>query len=228
MLVYLVTNKVNGKKYIGYTLNSLEERKKTHIYKSRCKSNKHYHYLFSNALRKYGEENFTWEVLCTCASKEECCEKEIFYIKKYNTMSPNGYNLTQGGDGGIQSEETKAKISCSVKKYWEENKDSHPWLEFSHEKRSDMSKKAWDTKRKNGYVPVRGFSRSEDSKLKMSSTKNEKNKLKWFNIITKETVELSLTKMAEYTGLSTGTFNHLKQGRVMRTKCGWTYEQGRN
>ena len=56
----------------------------------------------------------------------------------------------------------------------------------------------------------------------MSETKNNKNKIKWFNIKTNESVELSLTKMSEYTNLSIGTFSHINQGRQKQTKCGWT------
>lgn len=58
-------------------------------------------YLFKKALRKYGEENFKWEVIIQCSSLTECQEKEKYYIKKYNTISPYGYNLTEGGNGGI-------------------------------------------------------------------------------------------------------------------------------
>jgi hypothetical protein len=55
----------------------------------------------------------------------------------------------------------------------------------------------------------------------MSLTKNELNKIKWFNVYTLETLELSLTDMSKKTGLSIGAFNHLKQGRQLQTKCGW-------
>ena len=55
----------------------------------------------------------------------------------------------------------------------------------------------------------------------MRITKNEKNKLKWINIYTNEIVELSLTKMSEYTGMSISTFNHIKMCRQKVTKNGW-------
>ena len=56
----------------------------------------------------------------------------------------------------------------------------------------------------------------------MRITKNEKNKIKWINIKSNETIELSLTKMAEYCKMTPGTFSHIKQGRSKSTKCGWT------
>lgn len=89
-IIYKVTNKVNGKSYIGQTRYTLEFRWRQHIHK---KDNSYFH----NAIRKYGQENFILEIL------EECPvsilnEREIFYIAKYNTFK-EGYNLTIGGDG---------------------------------------------------------------------------------------------------------------------------------
>lgn len=220
MIVYIVINKINGKKYIGYTTKTLEERKRTHLYKSKCISNKHYFYLFKKALRKYGIDNFDWKVLDTCNSIEDCCNKEIYYINKYKTISPNGYNLTKGGNGGIQSEETKIKISNSVKKYWNDNKNLNSLVKATKEERSEWAKKSWKIKKEKGYV-VKSFYHKESSKTKMSLTKNKLNKIKWFNIHTLEITELSLTDMSRKTGLSVGTFNHLKQGRQLQTKCGW-------
>jgi len=222
MIVYKVTNTINGKVYIGYTTKTLEERKQAHQHKANTKSNIHYFYLFKQAIRKYGMESFIWETICKCVSIEECCEKEIHFIKEYNTISPNGYNLTEGGNGGIASQEIKDKISKSVKKYWSENKEEHPWFDIGSGTRSKWANKAWETKRNNGYEPVSGFKRSAESKQKMSETKNEKNKVDWINIITGEEISLSNTKMSEYTGLSKSTFCHIKNGRQKKTKCGWT------
>jgi len=229
MIVYLVTNIINNKQYVGYTTKTLEERKKTHLYKSNSKTSSHYFYLFKKALRKYGVENFKWEIIFQCNSLTECQEKEKYFIKKYNTISPNGYNLTEGGNGGIQSDETKEKISKSVKNYWENNKEKHNWSNLTSEDRAKYAKKAWKHKKASGYKPKKGYTISAEGKLNMSETKNEKNKIKWININTNEVVILSCTKMAEYTGLSVGTFNHIKNARQEKTKCGWMLfkEQGR-
>lgn len=89
-IIYKITNKVNGKSYIGQTRYTLEFRWRQHLHK---KDNTYFH----NAIRKYGAENFSLEVL------EECPyfnlnEREIFYIAKYDSFN-SGYNLTIGGDG---------------------------------------------------------------------------------------------------------------------------------
>lgn len=220
MIVYLATNLINGKKYVGYTTKELSERIKGHIRKSKNKRDKHYFYLFQNALRKYGPDNFAWEILHSCDNLDEVTKMEISFIKELNTISPKGYNLTEGGNGGIQSQETKDKISQSLKRHFEINgwKDN-----VSKETRSKAAKEAWTTKLKNGYIPRKDFKLTEDSKNKISETKNSLNKLRWLNVNTNEMVELSLTKMAKYCNLSIGTFSHLKSGRSKSTKCGWTY-----
>ena len=89
-IIYKITNKVNGKSYIGQTRYTLEFRWRQHIHK---KDNTYFH----NALHKYGTENFDLEILEECDVKD-LNSKEIFYIAKYNTFN-NGYNLTIGGDG---------------------------------------------------------------------------------------------------------------------------------
>jgi group I intron endonuclease len=220
MIVYRAINIKNGKQYIGYTTRCLDERKKEHLYKSRSNSSNHYYYLFKQAIRKYGIDSFKWEILETCTSVEECCIKEIYYIDKYKTISPNGYNLTIGGNGGIQSKETKLKISESVKKYWQINKEKNSLVSASKETRKEWAKKSWQTKKKKGYISP-AYSHKEESKLKMSLTKNKNNKIEWTNEYTLETINLSLTDMAKRTGLSIGVFNHLKHGRQIKTKCGW-------
>lgn len=88
--IYKITNKVNGKSYIGQTRYSVEFRWRQHIHK---KDNTYFH----NALKKYGTENFSIETLEECDYKD-LSKREIFYIAKFDTFK-NGYNLTIGGDG---------------------------------------------------------------------------------------------------------------------------------
>ena len=89
-IIYKITNKVNGKSYIGQTRYTIEFRWRQHQHK---KDNTYFH----NAIHKYGIENFSIEVLEECDVKD-LNSREIFYIAKYDTFN-NGYNLTVGGDG---------------------------------------------------------------------------------------------------------------------------------
>jgi group I intron endonuclease len=120
--VYRILNNISGKCYIGETgQSSVKKRWDTHLSKinkgSGCPA-------LRDAIVKYGIENFTFEVICTCETLEERMEKEINYIKEYNSMVPNGYNILPGGhySGGFigkkHSEETKEKLRESSKKYY--------------------------------------------------------------------------------------------------------------
>ena len=111
MLIYKATNRVNGKEYVGQTINSLEYRKKTHISAALNSTNKLY---FHSAIRKYGAGSFDWEVLHTCNNIDDLNKLEIYYIGLYNTFG-GGYNLNSGGHNACCPEETKRKISETKK-----------------------------------------------------------------------------------------------------------------
>lgn len=84
--------------YIGKTYN-FEKRKREHLYDLDNEL------PFHRALKKYGLENFKWEIIDKANSDKEIKEKEIYWIKRLNTCihSPNsqGYNITVGGEGGV-------------------------------------------------------------------------------------------------------------------------------
>lgn len=113
--IYCIINKVNGKRYIGQT-NDFERRRREHFCSSVtwCPA-------LHRAILKYGSDNFTMEpiVTFTAINREVCVDimnkLEVFYIKKFHTMShQNGYNVNEGGGGNVgfhHSEETKRIIS---------------------------------------------------------------------------------------------------------------------
>jgi len=103
MIIYKATNKVNGKCYIGQTSKVLNKRIYNHFNIRKKKSCPYFH----NAIHKYGEDNFLWEVIEECSSKKEMDEMEFHYIKQYNSLAPNGYNLTMGGGGSCGYKHTK-------------------------------------------------------------------------------------------------------------------------
>jgi len=108
MIIYKAINIFNNKIYIGQTKGKLSRRKWKHFQDAFVEK---YNSKFHRAIRKYGKENFKWEILCECKTIQELNEKEIFYIKKYNSFSKNGYNLTTGGENFKRSEETRKKYS---------------------------------------------------------------------------------------------------------------------
>jgi group I intron endonuclease len=109
--IYCIRNKTNNKCYIGQTIHTIEKRWKQHI-----KKNNNCRYL-KNAFHKYGFNNFEINVVAECDNdKLDDCEKE--YIIEYNSLAPNGYNLREGGNNGKMHEETKQKISATLKENW--------------------------------------------------------------------------------------------------------------
>lgn len=93
--IYIFTNKINGKSYIGQSIN-IQDRKKQHFYRYKNEKDNGYNSAIHSAFRKYGWENFSFEVLEEC-SLEELDAKEIYWISKKNTLVPNGYNILSGG-----------------------------------------------------------------------------------------------------------------------------------
>ena len=119
-IIYKTINLVNGKCYIGQTVQKnfikywLDHLKSAFRDKSTKK-------IFYNAIRKYGPENFMFEVLEFCDSKEELDEMEFHYIKQYKSfyLEENfcGYNMTWGGDGIVGFKLSKESID-KAKNTW--------------------------------------------------------------------------------------------------------------
>jgi group I intron endonuclease len=107
--IYKITNKITGKVYIGQTTREASARFKDH-----CRDKRQTRYL-SNAIFKYGKSNFVFEEICSAVSIETLNELETYFITLFNTLSPNGYNLTLGGHERRQiSEETRERHRKAV------------------------------------------------------------------------------------------------------------------
>jgi group I intron endonuclease len=122
--IYLTTNKINGKKYIGMCKNSHEK-----LYLGSGK-------ILKESIKKYGKENFERIVLQECDTFEELSLAEEYWIKKYNAVEDDTfYNLTSGGFGGN---------SDYLKEYWskfteEERKVCRNWIKRNmHGKNNPM------------------------------------------------------------------------------------------
>lgn len=110
-IIYKITNKINGKTYIGQTIFSFDERYCGNIYKYT-----HNDYL-KRAIKKYGIENFEVDKEFYIAySKEELDKKEQEFIKKFKSNNKKyGYNYLSGGHNGQHNEESKKKIGEAQK-----------------------------------------------------------------------------------------------------------------
>lgn len=114
--VYKISNRINNKVYIGITSIGIKERWYAHVSCSRHSDQ--YHNQLYQDMNTYGPENFFIEVLESNISYLDRDDKEKFYIAKFNSREPNGYNLTDGGfsnDGVLWAESRGAKISRKLK-----------------------------------------------------------------------------------------------------------------
>ena len=110
--IYKITNNINGKIYIGQSIN-IEKRIKEHFWKSTCQKDISFNSILHQAIRKYGAENFSWEVLEEC-SVDNIDELEKKYIKEYNCISPNGYNILTGGQANRSNPIIRTCQICGI------------------------------------------------------------------------------------------------------------------
>jgi group I intron endonuclease len=118
--IYKITNIITKKCYIGETKKSNPysrwvEHKRKIEQGIGCPA-------LQCAVKKYGIENFKFEVLIICFD-EDRYKFEIEYIKKYNSIAPNGYNLTKGGEGG--GFHGKTHTHDSIKKIFNTTKEMY-------------------------------------------------------------------------------------------------------
>ena len=93
--IYVIINNINGKRYVGKTEKTVEERFKQHIKDSQRIKNQNR--PLYRAFLKYGVNNFSYKTIEEC-SRSDASNREIYWIEKMGTYK-NGYNATLGGDG---------------------------------------------------------------------------------------------------------------------------------
>lgn len=130
-IIYLLTNTVNGKQYVGQTRVGLEKRWKQHRYTARRGDQRH----ISRAIIKHGDHAFIYEVLenLVSATDDYINEREMYWIAKKQS-NVDGYNMTEGGGGRcgyVVDKETRAKIS-----------NAHTGKTFTPEHRAKLSEAA--------------------------------------------------------------------------------------
>jgi hypothetical protein len=198
--IYKIENIESGKIYVGQT------SKKGRMWKNYYGSGVH----IKKAIKKYGRNIFKKKVLCYCGTQKLVDEKEIFYIKKYDSLN-NGYNECPGGSGvgsgegtpwygKHHSDETKKKIgkfnkgkkfSDEIKKKMSESARK-VWENMEAEKRQKMEARLKNTGYRNMGDEEKNELKKKHSKRMKEYWKNltpeqKKNKLK--NMVSKITPE---------------------------------------
>jgi len=117
-IIYLITNNINGKGYVGQTIQTIEARWRGHISNARKNSESVIH----KSMRKYGTDNFVIEEICKAFNQEELDIQEQYWIFELNTHFNNGkgYNMTWGGEGaGWEAVNNHPNIKEIIKKHTE-------------------------------------------------------------------------------------------------------------
>jgi len=137
--IYKVTNKTNGKIYIGQTWLTLRKRWRFHSNdKSGC-------IKLRTAIKKYGINSFSINLITLCGTQESADYWEDYFIKHYDAIK-NGYNIKEGGSRGKWSEESKMKLSKSNMGHLVSNETrkklsvSHSGKEFSEKHKQNISR----------------------------------------------------------------------------------------
>jgi len=110
--IYIITNMANGKQYVGFTKN-IKRRWHQHLTANGSAPALH------AAIKKYGKNGFVFSHICNAFDFEAACDIERMLIKQHNTKSPNGYNLTDGGEGVVgrtlsdEEKELRSKLTAA-------------------------------------------------------------------------------------------------------------------
>jgi group I intron endonuclease len=164
MILYQATNQINGKSYIGITRTTLAKRVQSHGYAVKRGSQTAFHC----AIRKYGIENFVFEEIASSVSWKSLQEAERQAIHQRKTLSPDGYNLSSGGDGfsGRHTQDTIEGMK---------SRTASRWANMSDEERKEIGRRisaAKKGKQQPWCVDLgkkqKGSKRSEEFKKKVS------------------------------------------------------------
>jgi group I intron endonuclease len=209
--IYKITNVENNLIYIGCTINSLEKRFYEHLY--RCFKTDYKSKLY-NSMKKYGQENFTIELIEEC-DLSVIYETEKKYVEQYDSYN-NGLNSTLGGEGClgyIHSPEMRVKISEAVK-----NGNSHKGKTYEelYGDKADDEREKRRLSVKNGWGSISDDEKEKRvNKAKETKQKNSKYGVKLVKEIKQKIKEgLKVKQLKElYPQVRENFFYELKNGR---------------
>ena len=177
MIIYSYRNIHTNKRYIGQTINP-DQRKRNHLHEATKRNSDYY---FHRSIRKYGWDSFVYEVLEDVEKREFLNERENYYIQKYDTLWPNGYNqcLANSLDESAIDKMRKTKKIQYANMTEDERKERtrHMCEKNKGSKRSDDTKKKMSESAKK-YLKENPRVHSKETKRKTSETMSQ---LKWCN-----------------------------------------------
>ena len=137
--IYLITNLINQKIYIGQT-NNLNRRWHQHKSSAKCGDNT---LVITRAMIKYGIDNFIFEEIALYETQEEVDIAEMQFINEFNSLNPDkGYNVDIGGNSNPRTPEIIKKISDGLLEHYKTHPGTNKGKKFSNEWKQNMSKSA--------------------------------------------------------------------------------------
>lgn len=220
--IYLTTNMINGKKYIGqhsiFTKNG-ELRKANHTYLGSG-------VLLKKAIKKYGKENFTREILCFAKDKEELDLLEKEFIKNHNAIkNKDYYNVAEGGEGNTIigfSEEEYEEYCRKQREKWNDEEFRNRSIENMKKSWTDERKQRTSESLKQNYKdnPQR---REITSKSNIETWQNEDTRKKRIENSSKKIIQLDLdgNYIAEFINsrLACESLGIESEGSLIRRVC---------
>lgn len=173
--IYLFKNKVNGKVYVGQSID-VEERIKSHFALANSKKKSGELMLIDRAIRKHGSDAFDVKILVEC-SEDELDKYETYYISFYDsTNTDKGYNLQSGGGHYTLSEEGRKNVSVGTKKGMEKVDKKVLQTQLNKPRTPETRKKISDTL--TGVPKPEGFGAAASARQK-NVPKSEEMKQKY-------------------------------------------------
>lgn len=221
-IIYCYTNLINSKKYIGQTINP-EMRYSAHKSNYQNPKNNEYNSLLHKAFRKYGFENFKYEILVQGIDDINVLnDLEVYYISKYNTQVPNGYNVEVGGKNSPKPKTLEhrkkeiwgqAKLTeeevIELRKAYKAKKSPTEIYNQKYKERLHYNSflNIWSGRR-YGLIMPEVFEKGRHTKLNANIVKQIREDRK--------TTNLSYDKLAEKYGISKGTVADIIKGRTWK------------
>lgn len=201
MIVYLITNLINEKYYVGWSSTDFISRWNLHI--EVAKSGANYH--LSRAIRKYGPENFSYQILALVLTRGEAKNLEKVWIQLLKANHPEiGYNMTSGGDGwhGYDSYSEEDKIALIEKRRnslierWKNptQKQLQCFIKISQKLKGRSGRT--DVKKGKSYTEYYGLEKAKIISKKLSEINSGMKKGVWVTDGTKNKV-VDITKIPE-------------------------------
>ena len=165
--LYLITNSVNNKNYVGYTSKTPEKRFAQHIKEASENSTR----ALCKALNKYGTENFSLRYMGSAADKEQAKLFEQRFIFIFGSFGAKGYNMNPGGIGGDTSQtpgyikaKSEGKFRNTLRKHDPEHVEKRASALRNKKRSKEITEKMIATRLANGIVcgPLKGIQFSDD------------------------------------------------------------------